>query len=303
MTEKTAKVSYVRAYGKVREIEPYRIRSLAQLVYSTQFELLISAVIIINAVSLAVLTMPNLSPEAIALANNVDLAAYVIYVIELILRLISYGKKPWKFFKEGWNVFDFVIIGLTPFFQGQTAVIRLLRLMRLIRIFRFLPEVRILSASIVKSIPPLLSMSVLIGMLLFLYGMAGYYFFGADAPESWGNIGLSMKSLFILLTLENFPVYLEEAMLINALALPFFLSYVFLIVFTVLNVLIGIVLNAMDEARTEDQTQRRQVAELNELASKAELLESSNSATQLEIQQIRDRINEIGAQASSPRKK
>jgi voltage-gated sodium channel len=303
MTEKTAKVSYVRAYGKVREIEPYRIRSLAQLVYSTQFELLISAVIIINAVSLAVLTMPNLSPEAIALANNVDLAAYVIYVIELILRLISYGKKPWKFFKEGWNVFDFVIIGLTPFFQGQTAVIRLLRLMRLIRIFRFLPEVRILSASIVKSIPPLLSMSVLIGMLLFLYGMAGYYFFGADAPESWGNIGLSMKSLFILLTLENFPVYLEEAMLINALALPFFLSYVFLIVFTVLNVLIGIVLNAMDEARTEDQTQRRQVAELNELAFKAELLESSNSATQLEIQQIRDRINEISAQASSPRKK
>ena len=303
MTEKTAKVSYVRAYGKVREIEPYRIRSLAQLVYSTQFELLISAVIIINAISLAVLTMPNLSPEAIALANNVDLAAYVIYVVELILRLISYGKKPWKFFKEGWNVFDFVIIGLTPFFQGQTAVIRLLRLMRLIRIFRFLPEVRILSASIVKSIPPLLSMSVLIGMLLFLYGMAGYYFFGADAPESWGNIGLSMKSLFILLTLENFPVYLEEAMLINALALPFFLSYVFLIVFTVLNVLIGIVLNAMDEARTEDQTQRRQVAELNELASKAELLESSNSATQLEIQQIRDRINEISAQASSPGKK
>jgi voltage-gated sodium channel len=302
MTEKTAKVSYVRAYGKVREIEPYRIRSLAQLVYSTQFELLISAVIIINAISLAVLTMPNLSPETIAIANNVDLAAYVIYVIELILRLVSYGKKPWKFFKEGWNVFDFVIIGLTPFFQGQTAVIRLLRLMRLIRIFRFLPEVRILSASIVKSIPPLLSMSVLIGLLLFLYGMAGYYFFGADAPESWGNIGLSMKSLFILLTLENFPVYLEEAMLINPLAVPFFLSYVFLIVFTVLNVLIGIVLNAMDEARSEDQLQRRQVAELNELAAEVEKLSSIDSSTQAEIQRIRNRINEISSQANVGKK-
>jgi voltage-gated sodium channel len=302
MTEKTAKVSYVRAYGQVREIEPYRIRSLAQLVYSTQFELLISAVIIINAISLAVLTMPNLSPETIAIANNVDLAAYVIYVIELVLRLVSYGKKPWKFFKEGWNVFDFVIIGLTPFFQGQTAVIRLLRLMRLIRIFRFLPEVRILSASIVKSIPPLLSMSVLIGMLLFLYGMAGYYFFGADAPESWGNIGLSMKSLFILLTLENFPVYLEEAMLINPLAVPFFLSYVFLIVFTVLNVLIGIVLNAMDEARSEDQIQRRQVAELNELAAEVEKLSSTDSSTQAEIQSIRNRINEISSQANVGKK-
>jgi voltage-gated sodium channel len=299
----STKVSYVRAYGKVKEIESYRIKPLARLVYSTQFELAISGVIIVNAVCLAILTMPNLSPETVALANNIDLVAYGVYVLELLLRLISYGKKPWRYFKEGWNVFDFIVIGLTPFFQGQTAVIRLLRLMRLVRIFRFLPEVRILSASIVKSIPPLLSMSVLISMMLFLYGMAGHYAFGAEAPQSWGNIGLSMKSLFILLTLENFPVYLEEAMLISPLAIPFFLSYVFLIVFTVLNVLIGIVLNAMDEARTEDRTQRAQVAELNDLASKAEQLRSSDSATQEEIRKIRERISQITAETSTKSKK
>ena len=297
------KVSYVRAYGKVKEIEAYRIKPLARLVYSTQFELFISGVIIVNAVCLAILTMPNLSSETISLVNNIDLVAYGVYVFELVLRLVSYGKKPWRFFKEGWNIFDFVVIGLTPFFQGQTAVIRLLRLLRLVRIFRFLPEVRILSASIVKSIPPLLSMTVLISMMLFLYGMAGHYAFGVEAPQSWGNIGLSMKSLFILLTLENFPIYLEEAMLISPLAIPFFLSYVFLIVFTVLNVLIGIVLNAMDEARTEDRTQRAQVAELNDLASKAEQLSSSDTVTQEEIQKIRERISQITAEASSKRKK
>ena len=297
------KVSYVRAYGKVKEIEAYRVKPLARLVYSTQFELFISGVIIVNAVCLAILTMPNLSPETIALINNIDLVAYAVYVFELVLRLVSYGKKPWRFFKEGWNIFDFVVIGLTPFFQGQTAVIRLLRLLRLVRIFRFLPEVRILSASIVKSIPPLLSMTVLISMMLFLYGMAGHYAFGVEAPQSWGNIGLSMKSLFILLTLENFPIYLEEAMLITPLAIPFFLSYVFLIVFTVLNVLIGIVLNAMDEARTEDRTQRAQVAELNDLASKAEQLSSSDTVTQEEIQKIRERISQITAEASSKSKK
>jgi voltage-gated sodium channel len=247
--------------------------------------------------------MPNLSPETVALANNIDLVAYGIYVLELLLRLVSYGKKPWRYFKEGWNVFDFVVIGLTPFFQGQTAVIRLLRLMRLVRIFRFLPEVRILSASIVKSIPPLLSMSVLISMMLFLYGMAGHYAFGAEAPQSWGNIGLSMKSLFILLTLENFPIYLEEAMLISPLAIPFFLSYVFLIVFTVLNVLIGIVLNAMDEARAEDRTQRAQVEELNKLAFQADQLKSPDSETQEEIRKIRERISQITAEASSKSKK
>lgn len=299
----STKVSYVRAYGKVKEIEPYRIKPLARLVYSTQFELIISGVIIVNAFCLAILTMPNLSPETLALANNIDLVAYGIYVLELLLRLVSYGKKPWRYFKEGWNVFDFVVIGLTPFFQGQTAVIRLLRLMRLVRIFRFLPEVRILSASIVKSIPPLLSMSVLISMMLFLYGMAGHYAFGAEAPQSWGNIGLSMKSLFILLTLENFPIYLEEAMLISPLAIPFFLSYVFLIVFTVLNVLIGIVLNAMDEARAEDRTQRAQVEELNKLAFQADQLKSPDSETQEEIRKIRERISQITAEASSKSKK
>jgi voltage-gated sodium channel len=296
-------VSYVRAYGKVKEIEAYRIKPLARLVYSTPFELFISGVIIVNALCLAILTMPNLSPETVALAKNIDLVAYGIYIFELLLRFISYGKKPWRYFKEGWNVFDFVVIGLTPFFQGQTAVIRLLRLMRLVRIFRFLPEVRILSASIVKSIPPLLSMSVLITMMLFLYGMAGHYAFGTDAPLSWGNIGLSMKSLFILLTLENFPVYLEEAMLISPLAIPFFLSYVFLIVFTVLNVLIGIVLNAMDEARSEDRTQRAQVDELNKLAFEANQLKSSDIETQDEIRRIRERISQITAEASSQAKK
>jgi len=288
--------AHVRSVGKVVEIEPFRVKWLARLLYSTKFELAISAVIIVNAISLAVLTMPNLDPNTIALANQVDSVAFIIYVIELFLRFASYGKKPWKFFREGWNVFDFVVIGLTPVFQGQTAVMRLLRLLRLIRIFRFLPEVRILSVSIVKSIPPLLSMSVLITLLLFLYGMAGFYLFGEQAPASWGDIGLSMKSLFILLTLENFPVYLEEAMLISPLAIPFFLSYVFLIVFTVLNVLIGIVLNAMDEARSEDKAQRSELAELSALALAADSLESGNEGTRVEIELIRARIKQVAAQ-------
>lgn len=293
MKNKDSTRSFVRAYGKVREIEHFRVRWLSRLVYSTPFELFISVVIIINALSLAVLTMPNLDSSTVAAANAVDLVAYGVYVLELLLRIISYGKKPWHFFKEGWNIFDFVVIGLTPFFQGQTAVIRLLRLMRLVRIFRFLPEVRILSASIVKSIPPLMSMTVLITLLLFLYGMAGYYLFGDAAPQSWGDIGLSMKSLFILLTLENFPIYLEEAMLINVFAVPFFLSYVFLIVFTVLNVLIGIVLNAMDEAREEDKTQKRQVSELNQLATQVASITHANNETDVEIAKIRNRIDEI----------
>ena len=302
MTKPKPAVSYVRAYGKVKPIEAYRVVWLAKMVYSSPFELAISAVIIVNAISLAVLTMPNLDEQTIQIAHTVDAIAFGIYVIELVLRMISYGKKPWTYFKEGWNVFDFIVVGLAPFFQGQTAVIRLLRLLRLVRIFRFLPEVRILSASIVKSIPPLLSMTVLTSLLLFLYGMAGYYIFGEQAPESWGNIGLSMKSLFILLTLENFPIYLEEAMVISPVAVPSFLSYVFLIVFTVLNVLIGIVLNAMDEAREEDRVQKKQVKELNSITSKVNALSTADKQVQKEIEKLKVEISRIESTLSSTKK-
>lgn len=301
MTEPRSTNRYVRAYGKVQKLEPHRFVWLSRIVYSTPFELGISAVIVINAISLAVLTMPNLDPQTIQIANSVDSVAFGIYVFELILRMVSYGKKPWTFFKEGWNIFDFIVVGLTPFFQGQTAVIRLLRLLRLVRIFRFLPEVRILSASIIKSIPPLMSMTVLITMLLFLYGMAGFYIFGEEAPESWGDIGLSMKSLFILLTLENFPVYLEEAMLLSPLAIPFFLTYVFLIVFTVLNVLIGIVLNAMDEAREEDRVQKQQVQNLTELKTKASSSTVSNKQVQKEIEELKNEISRLEDSLKKPR--
>ena len=285
--------TFVNAYGSVEYLPGYRIKWLARIVYSKWFEFTIAAVILTNAVALGILTLPGLSEDSIRSATVVDTVAFWVYVVELCLRIASYGKKPWMFFSRGWNVFDFVVIGLSPFFQGQSTVLRLLRLFRLIRIFRFLPEVRILSTSIMKSIPPLLSMSVLITLLLFLYGMAGVYLFGAEAPVSWGNIGISMKSLFILLTLENFPVYLEEGLAISPLALPFFLSYVFLIVFTVLNVLIGIVLNAMDEARQEDKSADREHKQLERIVGSLERVISDGKTSENELDFLRGELAKL----------
>jgi voltage-gated sodium channel len=194
------------------------------------------------------------------------------------------------FFTKGWNVFDFVVVGLSPFLQGQSKVLRLLRLFRLIRIIRILPEVRILSTSIVKSIPPLLSMSVLTTLLLFFYGMAGVYLFGSEAPESWGDIGSSMKSLFILLTRENFPVYLEEGLTVSPLALLFFFSYVFVVVFTVLNVLVGIVLNAMDEARQEAKSAGREHDQLEKTVNSLERFIAEGKTSEHELDFLRTEL-------------
>ena len=283
--------NFVKAYGQVIELKEYRIKWLARIVYSSQFELVIAFIILVNAVSLALLTMPDIDPEVRKTLGELDTFALYIYLVELIMRLVSYGKKPWEFFKQGWNVFDFTIVVLSfGVFTGETIILRLLRIFRLIRIFRFLPEVRVLTSSVVKSLPPLMSVGVLIFLALFIYGMAGVYLFGEELPDSWGNITLALTSLFILLTLENFPNYLEEAVEISPWALPFYLSYIFIVVFTVLNVLIGIVLNAMDEAREENKERKRKMIELDTIVHEVDDITADGKVTEEEIGRLREQL-------------
>jgi voltage-gated sodium channel len=283
--------NFVKAYGEVIELKEYRIKWLARIVYSSQFELVIAFIILVNAVSLALLTMPDIDPETRNTLSELDKFALYIYLVELIMRLVSYGKRPWKFFQQGWNVFDFTIVVLSfGVFTGETIILRLLRIFRLIRIFRFLPEVRVLTSSVVKSLPPLMSVGVLIFLALFIYGMAGVYLFGEQLPDSWGNITLALTSLFILLTLENFPNYLEEAVAISPWALPFYLSYIFIVVFTVLNVLIGIVLNAMDEAREENKERKRKMLELDTIVHEVDDITADGKVTEDEIGRLREQL-------------
>ena len=289
-------MSFIKAYGQVIEIRDYRIKWLTKLVYSSPFEFFIAFIILVNAVALALLTMPDIEPEVKATLTQLDNYALFVYGVEVTLRILSYGVKPWEFFKQGWNIFDFLIVILSfGLFSGQTIILRLLRIFRLIRIFRFLPEVRVLTSSVMKSIPPLMSVGVLIFLTLFIYGMAGVYMFGDDLPENWGSITQAMTSLFILLTLENFPNYLEEAVVVSPWALPYYLSYIFVVVFTVLNVLIGIVLNAMDEAREENRQRTSELKNLNELAQDVDHITSDGKITEDEILQLRKKLSAMEA--------
>jgi voltage-gated sodium channel len=293
MTDHGEMMRKVKAYGEIIEIPDYRIFWLSRIVYSSAFELSIAFVILLNAISLALLTMSEISEGARQSFEAFDRLALYVYTAELVLRMISYGKKPWEFFRRGWNVFDFLIVALSPIFAGQTVVLRLLRLLRLIRIFRFLPEVKVLTISIVRSIPPLLSMSVLIFLALFIYGMAGVYLLGEKLPLHWGDISIALTTLFILLTLENFPVYLEEAILVSPLALPFFLSYIFIVVFTVLNVFIGIVLNAMDEARSENRERMEKLKQLDEIVHEVDDMTADGKVTAEEIAHLRQKLQAL----------
>jgi len=274
-------------------VESYRIKWLTRVVYSQTFELFIAGIIFLNAVALALLTIPGIDDQTRQSLESFDQTALWIFVFELIVRMISYGSKPWNFFKTGWNIFDFVIIGLSPFLANQTLILRLLRIFRLIRIFRFLPEVRILTRSITRSLPPLMSMSVLIFLALFIYGMAGVYLFGEQMPEQWGDITAALTSLFILLTLEEFASYLVDGLAVSPWALPYYISYVFVIVFTILNVLIGVVLNAMDEARQENRDREDEIKRLKNFAQEVDDISEDGIISNEELTQLRKKIFQL----------
>ena len=271
-------------------METFRIKWLTRIVYSQTFELCIAGIIFLNAVALALLTIPGIDAATRESLERFDQSALWIFVAELVVRMISYGSKPWNFFKTGWNVFDFIIIGLSPFLANQTLILRLLRIFRLIRIFRFLPEVRVLTRSITRSLPPLMSMSVLIFLALFIYGMAGVYLFGDEMPEQWGDITAALTSLFILLTLEEFAIYLVDGLAVSPWALPYYISYVFVIVFTILNVLIGVVLNAMDEARQENRDREAEIKRLQNFAKEVDDISADGRVSAEEITQLRQKI-------------
>jgi voltage-gated sodium channel len=141
-------------------------------------------------------------------------------------------------------------------------------------------------------------MSVLIFLALFIYGMAGVYLLGDKLPIHWGDISIALTTLFILLTLENFPVYLEEAILVSPLALPFFLSYIFIVVFTVLNVFIGIVLNAMDEARSENRERMQKLKQLDEIVHEVDDITADGKVTEEEIKHLREKLSALERMAA-----
>jgi voltage-gated sodium channel len=228
-----------------------RVRPLQRLVDSAAFNTTIIAVIIANAVVLGLQTYPGVVDrygDTLDLLNAIFLA---VFVVELLLRIASYGRRPLAFFQSGWNVFDFIVISaaFVPGIRESSTLLRLARLARVVRIVRLLPDVRVLLVGVFHSLPPLVSMTLLTTVILYVYGMVGWLLFGDEIPEDWGNIGEAMLTMFVLLTLENFPSYMNRAMEVHSWSWIFFVSFVLIAAFIVLNVLIGIVLNSMEEAR------------------------------------------------------
>jgi voltage-gated sodium channel len=215
------------------------------------FDPLILAVIGLNAIVLFLETYDTLDRSIgveLSLANDVILG---VFVVELALRFGAYADRPGQFFRNGWNVFDFVVIGASfvPGVRENVTLLRLVRLLRVVRAVRLLPDLRVLTLAVLRSIPGVASLSVITLLLVYVYGMVGWLIFHDHDPANFGNAGQAMVTMFVMLTLENLPAYIEKGQELSDWTLVFYVSYVLIASFLIFNLFIGIVINSMEQAR------------------------------------------------------
>lgn len=235
------------------------VRFCADLADSSAFNLFIFAVILANAVVLGLETYPSVERAAgdlLRLLNDVFLA---IFVVELVIRLVSFGSRPQDFFRSGWNVFDFLVVvgSLAPGLRENALLLRLARLARILRVVRLLPDLRVLTIAIGRSIPGVVSLTVLALLVVFIYGMVGWTIFADHAPEQYGTIGEAMLTLFVTLTLENLPDQLKLGRELSDWTIVYFVSYALVAAFLIFNILIGVVINSLEEARAIEHARER----------------------------------------------
>ncbi|MEA2332052.1 MAG: voltage-gated sodium channel [Thermoleophilaceae bacterium] len=238
-------------------------RTCARIADSRAFNFAIFAVIVANAIVLGLETYDSIERDAGDLLGTLNDVFLGIFVVELVIRIAACGRRPWAFFGSGWNLFDFVVIAaaFVPGLRENATLLRLARLARVIRIVRVLPDLRLLVVAVGRSVPGVSALGVMTVLLLYVYGMVGWILFGDAYPDDYGSIGEAMLTLFVLLSLENLPVALEQGMEVSAWAVPFYVSFVLIAALLVLNLLIGVVINSLEEAHEleweREQEERR----------------------------------------------
>ncbi len=134
--------------------------------------------------------------------NNIILG---VFIVEIFIKILAEGKKPWLYFYDGWNIFDFIIVAAAfmPFGGSSIAILRLLRLLRVLKLIKALPKLQMLVGALLKSIPSMGYVSILLLLLFYIYAVAGVFFFGDNDPIHFHDLQTSMLSLFRVVTLED----------------------------------------------------------------------------------------------------
>ncbi len=216
------------------------------------FETFVILVIVLSALVIGAKTYP-IPPTVMQVFHVLDTAITVFFLVEVLIRMVAEGSLI-RFFRRGWNVFDFVIVvaSLVPVEDSEVALLgRLLRIFRVLRLVSIIPELRVLLSAFVKAIPRMGYVSLLMFIIFYIYAAMGAMFFSKINPELWDNITISMLTLFRVATFEDWTDVMYETMAVYPLSWAFYLSFIFIVAFVFLNMMIGIVLETLQQEHEE----------------------------------------------------
>lgn len=225
------------------------VNSIRAVLDTKLFQNFIIGVILLNAVILGVMTDEALAPEThdrLALLDNLCLG---IFCLEILMKFIVYRL---GFFRDGWNNFDFIVVGiaLAPA-TGPLAVLRAMRVFRLMRLVTIVPSMRRVITGMFAALPGVGSVAGVLFVMFYVAGIMGSNFFHEVDPAHFGTLGTTFFTLFQFLTLEGWPDVARPVMEKMPYAWLFFIPFIVLTTFTTLNLLFGIIVNAMDDAKEE----------------------------------------------------
>lgn len=210
-------------------------------------------VIVFSALIAGAKTFPYLDPYE-NLFVYLDYLITAIFLFELLIRFVGEDDKA-NFFKNGWNLFDaaIVIISLIPIANSDMVVVgRMLRIFRIMRVVSFIPELRLLVTSFFNVMPKLFYILVLLFIFFYIYGTIGSTLFGPINPDLWGDVAVSMLTLFRVMTLEAWTDVMYETMEVYPMSWAFYLSFIIITAFAFLNLLIGVIVNVIDNETSKD---------------------------------------------------
>ena len=227
-------------------------------VESPPIQNIVMVLIVINAIILGLETVPELMAEYGELLLGLDRIILGVFVLEILLRIYAHRL---NFFKDAWSLFDFAVVGiaLVPA-SGPFAVLRALRVLRVLRILTLVPSMRRVVGALLSSIPGLSSIALVLLLIFYVFAVIATNLFAATFPQWFGTIGESLYSLFQIMTLESWSMgIVRPVMEVHPNAWIFFVIFILIATFTMLNLFIAIIVNAM-HSFTEEENQETKAA-------------------------------------------
>jgi voltage-gated sodium channel len=231
------------------------MHAIRTLTTGKPFQRIIVGVIIFAGIVAGLETDSRLVTEYGDLFATLDLLIVSIFILEALLKMAAHGKKPWLYFADGWNVFDFTIIVLCllPVGGPFAAVLRLARALRLMRLVSTLPNLQLLVGALLKSLAAMGYVTLLLGLLFYIYAVAGIHLFGETDPEHFGSLSSALFSLFKIVTLDNWAdIYNAQIGHVPVFKVAgYFITFIVIGTMIILNLFIGIIMNSMAEMHEE----------------------------------------------------